>query len=357
MIRRRSTRRFSAPLAGAVVLLCVALLTALVAAPAQAAVVLPAPPVTPTFGAWIDPIQGYDPATQCLTTVQPGTELLKDLLTKTYGRTAFDTLRACSGGVATSEHNDGRALDFMLSAAVPADAAVASSFLTWLLKTDDAGVAVANARRLGIMYVIWNRQMWQAVDPVWRPYTGTSPHTDHIHISLSWVGARLQTSFWQPYLSTACDSAVSVCALPTAAVDVYTAPGYHVSGGRIWSTWCEPYGTATRCWTSIKASQVALSASGSYVVVYGWAFNNLTYVDRVSPSWEVNPLAIPGAQTIGGRSWNVVCSVPVASGARVCQDYIWTTGVSRVLVGGVYVFQPYAKFVYNSVVRLAAPLA
>jgi hypothetical protein len=29
----------------------------------------------------------------------------------------------------------------------------------------------------------------------WRPYVGTNPHTDHIHFSFSWAGARKQTSY------------------------------------------------------------------------------------------------------------------------------------------------------------------
>jgi hypothetical protein len=31
-------------------------------------------------------------------------------------------------------------------------------------------------------YVIWNRRIWQA--GVWKPYTGTDPHTGHMHISV-----------------------------------------------------------------------------------------------------------------------------------------------------------------------------
>ena len=347
-MRLASPRRLRA----AVVLVCLALGAVVLTAPAQAATV--ADPVTPVFGAWVDPIAGYDPANTCLTTLQPGTELLKDLLATTYGRTAFDTLRACTGGVATSEHNDGRAIDFMLLAANPADLAVATSFLTWLTKTDAAGVPFANARRLGIMYVIWNRQMWQAVDPVWRPYTGPVPHIDHVHISLSRAGAQLQTSFWKPYLSTSCDPLVANCALSQAAVDLFTMPGYHFAGGRIWHTWCEPFQTATRCWTYIKATVVVRSAAGVYSAVYGWAFNNITYTDVESPAWDANPLAIPGAHLIGARSWSVTCSPAAATGPRVCRDSIWANVVGRVSTPNGYVFQSYQKWVFNGFVRLAA---
>src|SRR4029078_4285772 len=32
--------------------------------------------------------------------------------------------------------------------------------------------------------------------PEWRTYPVADPHTSHIHISLSWNGARAHTSFW-----------------------------------------------------------------------------------------------------------------------------------------------------------------
>lgn len=52
------------------------------------------------------------------------------------------------------------------------------------------------ANRLGVMYVIHNRKIWSSYSPGWRDYTGYEPHTSHIHISLSWNGARAHTSFW-----------------------------------------------------------------------------------------------------------------------------------------------------------------
>ena len=54
------------------------------------------------------------------------------------------------------------------------------------------------ARRLGIMYVIFDHRIWgsYADEQGWRPYTGASPHTDHVHFSLSWAGAWARTSYW-----------------------------------------------------------------------------------------------------------------------------------------------------------------
>ena len=38
----------------------------------------------------------------------------------------------------------------------------------------------ANARRLGIMYMIWNRRIWSSykASSGWRKYSGSNPHTD-----------------------------------------------------------------------------------------------------------------------------------------------------------------------------------
>lgn len=46
--------------------------------------------------------------------------------------------------------------------------------------------------------MIWNKRIWSAsrASEGWRAYTGYSPHTDHIHISLSWNGATKRSSWW-----------------------------------------------------------------------------------------------------------------------------------------------------------------
>ncbi len=123
-----------------------------------------------------------------------------------YGTQTIGTTRACSSG-GKSEHKDGRALDWMLDSTDPADKALADSFLAWLVGPDAQGVPAGNARRLGVMYVIWNKQSWNAYDrtPAWVPYTGANPHTDHIHISLSWDGALKRTSFWTGVATTRYD--------------------------------------------------------------------------------------------------------------------------------------------------------
>jgi hypothetical protein len=51
-----------------------------------------------------------------------------------------------------------------------------------------ARYAVANARRLGISYVIWRQHIWNVRGGGWRPMADrgglTQNHYDHVHISV-----------------------------------------------------------------------------------------------------------------------------------------------------------------------------
>jgi hypothetical protein len=69
------------------------------------------------------------------------------------------------------DHPTGHALDFMTS-----DRGVGDSL---------AAYVIANAKALGVKYVIWYRQVWTP-DRGWHPYTSTSnPHTDHVHVTFN----------------------------------------------------------------------------------------------------------------------------------------------------------------------------
>ncbi|WP_032717076.1 FG-GAP repeat domain-containing protein, partial [Salinispora arenicola] len=155
------------------------------------------PPDTPNFGPSIDSYAANDPQDTCDPSAKPGTVALRSLLNEAYGDHTGYIGRACDIGN-TSEHKEGRALDYMLNVSNSEDRAVADSILTWMLATDRHGNKHAIARRLGIMYIIWNGHIWSAAraDEGWRTYTGANPHTDHIHFSQSWAGATKQTSWW-----------------------------------------------------------------------------------------------------------------------------------------------------------------
>ncbi|MGV8968743.1 MAG: DUF4214 domain-containing protein [Cellulomonas sp.] len=70
--------------------------------------------------------------------------------------------------------------------------------MNWLTAVGPDEQVGYNARRLGVMYIIWNRQIWNnsSASAGWRAYTGAVPHTDHVHISLSWAGAYMRSSWW-----------------------------------------------------------------------------------------------------------------------------------------------------------------
>jgi hypothetical protein len=145
----------------------------------------------------LDPAPEYQPQTGCAAKAMPGIVRLRALALATYGRGGDSPAkpRACTDG-GTSEHKDGRAWDWMLSVSNKADRAAAADFLSWLTGPGPSGQDGEMATRLGVMYVIYDHKIWAGYSPGWRAYTGADPHTSHIHISLTWNGARAHTSFW-----------------------------------------------------------------------------------------------------------------------------------------------------------------
>ena len=125
---------------------------------------------------------GYTPQTSCDPTAKPGTLRLARLLTSTYPETRYGTVRAC-GPTPNSEHHDGRAVDWMVSVrSSGASAPRPTAVLAWLLATDAEQNAYAMARRLGVMYLIWNNRIWSAsrADEGWRPYSDCANHPETV---------------------------------------------------------------------------------------------------------------------------------------------------------------------------------
>ena len=181
-------------------------------APSAAVVVTPAAapkPATPAFTSAIDAVVDYQEQSTCSPTAKPGAAKLKALLQSTYGSYTIGIPRDCGqGGI--SEHKEGRALDWMVSARNSVQKAKATAFLSWLLAKDKYGNEAAMARRLGVMYIGWNNQMWRGYDigRGWDELRGcyaaskagtaydNECHRSHVHISLPWEGAMALTSFW-----------------------------------------------------------------------------------------------------------------------------------------------------------------
>jgi hypothetical protein len=177
-----------------------ATLTALVTAMLSvlSGVVHAAPTSPRLFPKAIEAYASYSPQTTCSPSAKPGVEAFRDTLLRTYSWTrSLGIVRACNVG-GRSEHKEGRALDWGVNVTSTRDVAAVNDVLKWLFATDKYGNKHAMARRLGIQYVIWNRRIWGAYSASqgWRTYTGASPHTDHVHFSFSWPGARKTTSYW-----------------------------------------------------------------------------------------------------------------------------------------------------------------
>lgn len=168
------------------------LLTTVPASPALAA------PAVHTPSRAVEGYAPYQGQTTCNPTPKPGMVALRNLVLRAYGGTGdYGIARACSIG-GRSEHKEGRAWDWKVNAGNPVQARQAADLLRWMLAPDRYGNQAAQARRLGVMYLIWNRHIWSASQARagWRPYTGADPHTSHVHLSLSWAGALKRTSYW-----------------------------------------------------------------------------------------------------------------------------------------------------------------
>jgi hypothetical protein len=160
-----------------------------------AGVALAAPP-TPDFGPGIDPYASYEGQSSCSPSPKAGMVDFMNIVLAAYpGTASYGISRDCGVG-GQSEHKEGRAWDWRVSAANQGH--IANDLLNWLLATDRHGNTHALARRFGVMYLIWNRRIWKAYQPHagWQAYTGSNPHTDHVHISLSWAGANRATTWW-----------------------------------------------------------------------------------------------------------------------------------------------------------------
>jgi hypothetical protein len=119
----------------------------------------------------------------------------RDYIVARYGGWDNGIARACDQGGA-SEHKEGRAWDWGVNAykGVPTVPQATIETMLGELLAGDAELA----RRMGVLYLIYNRRIWSAPKQAegWRPYKGSDPHTDHVHISLSRAGAAAKTSFY-----------------------------------------------------------------------------------------------------------------------------------------------------------------
>jgi hypothetical protein len=99
---------------------------------------------------------------------------------KEVKKAGFNRFVGCHRNGGPFEHPKGRACDWSLQK---------SGFAAWHNQdtyrygNNLMAFLVRNADRLGILYVIWNRQIWFPATG-WKSYHGASSHTDHVHVSM-----------------------------------------------------------------------------------------------------------------------------------------------------------------------------
>ena len=162
--------------------------------------------VAPPAHAGLEDYAGYQPEDRCSPRAKPGAAYLSGWLVRQYGGTRGRIGASCSDSV--SEHQEGRAVDWSNDATTKAGRARVKEFLADVLAADHRDRPAAKARRMGVMYVIWDDRMWAAWDGFEpKPYLSSSckrlkrcsktlRHRDHVHISLSRQGGFGRTSFY-----------------------------------------------------------------------------------------------------------------------------------------------------------------
>lgn len=187
----------------------------------------------------VDAYAKYEPQRICHGSAKPGTDAMKRLLLGRYPVTRnLGIVRGCSIG-GRSEHKEGRAFDWGAYVHRQSERAAVDDMIARMMATDEDGNRHALARRMGVMYIIWNQKIWSAYRPEagWRPYSGRSPHTDHVHISLSWDGAMARTSFWnangvEAMLAMPSGTAAAPAAAPARVAAAPAGDGDHETDSR-----------------------------------------------------------------------------------------------------------------------------
>lgn len=155
----------------------------------------------------IEDYASYQPQRHCSPKAKPGTTYLGHWLVRRYGGGFGPISRRCGSG-GTSEHKAGRAFDWSMNASRKADRVTVRAFLERAFRENRRGDTDVLARRMGIMYVIWNDKMysaWNRFEP--QRYLSSScksrkkcsktlRHRNHVHISLSRPGGRGDTSWY-----------------------------------------------------------------------------------------------------------------------------------------------------------------
>ena len=147
---------------------------------------------TAPAGAAIEDFAHYQPEERCSPKAKPGAAYLSGWLVRKYGGGRVGA--ACTSSI--SEHQEGRAVDWSNDATTKAGRKRVKAFLKDVLAEDHRERPAAKARRMGIMYIIWNDQMyaaWRGFEPTdylsssckrKKKCSKTLRHRDHVHIDV-----------------------------------------------------------------------------------------------------------------------------------------------------------------------------
>ena len=166
-------------------------------------------PAAAAYDVPVEEYSSYQAPRKCVSRVKPGTKELARWVERRYaGGRAYASLRACPSSGASSEHHEGRAIDWMMDATKKKERREVRKFLRRIFAEDRSGNDHALARRMGVMYVIWDDRIFASYNRFERrDYKSSSckrlrrcsptlRHRDHVHISLSRKGAKARTSWY-----------------------------------------------------------------------------------------------------------------------------------------------------------------
>ncbi|WGX95937.1 hypothetical protein [Nocardioides sp. L-11A] len=182
------------------------LATALTVLPGLARGPLLPAPAAHADAAPLEDYAAYQPPVRCSPRDRPGTKALARWTVRRFGGGFGGISRACSAS--PSEHSEGRAFDWTVDVRRAADRRRVRALLAALFASDAAGNPAALARRMGVMYVIWDDTTWSswrrfapapylnAACPTRRECSRTLRHRDHVHISLTRPAARGRLSWY-----------------------------------------------------------------------------------------------------------------------------------------------------------------
>ncbi len=306
----------------------IATVSLLLAGPAPASIAKVPPPPKALASATIDAHLGYMPQSTCTPTAKPGAKAVLKLLIATWGGSSSGISRGCGAGT-TSEHKEGRALDWRMNVKSASQRKRVGQAVKWLTANNGE-----MAYRLGVMYIIWNQQIWSLYYPElgWRKMANrgsvTANHKNHVHISLSWDGAMKQTSWWtgvpvsQP-LNSRCGLKGAHACLPT------------VGRGRAWPLAKTPVPASflPAPWTepglggSPRVGRTLTAVPGTWVP----ADATLTYQWRAGS--KVIPGAIAATYVVGAGTVGKEISVSVTATSVAGTTTKATDGTTAVVKG------------------------